>query len=160
MLRLPKGLRGITIPEDYEKAIALEPNSVEALEQRVNFLIDLGMLDEAERQLSEISKGHRMSKLVCAKLHAAKGEERAAINQMGENVNFQVISLLGLRDRAISFMQNTIERDNNMQRSYYDLYSTNPCYSKVREIPQFQEFLEKHKVIYDENFKKYRIINY
>lgn len=79
-----------------------------------------------------------------------------ALDLMGSNMNLQIYSLLGMRSEAISFLQNTLDRDKKLNTSYYFLYTTNPCYAKVRNAPQFQEFLMEHKKIYEENVVKYK----
>jgi len=67
----------------------------------------------------------------------------------------QIYSLLGMKEEAISFLQNTIDRDRKLNTSYYWLYKTNPCYDKVRTDSRFQDYLDKYKDIYEDNLSKY-----
>jgi tetratricopeptide (TPR) repeat protein len=140
---------------DYQKALELEPNHVDVMERYVDYLIDMRRLDEAATQLIHL-ESIKTNKFLRAKFYAAKGEREKALDLIAPKTNLQIFSLLGMREEAISFLQNTLDRDQRLDQSYYWLYSTNPVYKKVRNDPQFQTFLLEHKKIYEKNVAKYR----
>ena len=139
---------------DYKKALDLEPNHVDLMENYVDLLLDMNRFGEAEALLDRLEK-FRPNIFLRAKLFAVKGEKEKALDLMGENSNLQIFSLLGMTEEAIAFLQNTLDRNRRLDQSYYWLYKMNPIYEKARDDPRFQKYLEEHKKMYEENLKKY-----
>ena len=141
---------------DYRRALEIEPNHVDAIDRIVDFLIDTNRLEEAETHLIQLEK-LEPNTFLRAKIFAAKGEMEKALDLMGSNTNLQILSLLGMKEEAIAFLQNSLEldRDRKNNQSYYLLYKTNPVYDKVRDDSRFQKYLAEHKKIYQENLEKY-----
>lgn len=139
---------------DYRKALDLEPNHVNVIQRYIDLLIDLNRLEEAGAQLDHL-ESIEPNTFLRAKFFAAKGEMDRALDLMRPNTNLQILSLLGMKEEAITFLKNTLDRDRRLDQSYYWLYKTNPVYENVRGDPRFQEFLKEHKKIYEENLSSY-----
>jgi non-specific serine/threonine protein kinase len=140
---------------DYQKALELKPDMVFALVNQLNLFIDMGELVRAEKLFEHVAQIKPDIHELHAKLYAAKEDKEKALQLMGAGQNMQVFSLLGMKDEAVQFMENTLDRDKKSETSYYLLYKTNPCYDKLRDDPRFDEMLEKHKQVYEEIVKKY-----
>ena len=141
--------------QDYQKALELKSDMVFALIDQLNLLIDNRELEKAEQLFMHLEKVKPDISELKAKFYAAKGEKENALQLIGDRQNMQVYALLGMKNEAIQFMENTLDRDKKLETSYYLLYKINPCYDRLRDDPRFDEMLEKHKQVYDEILKKY-----
>jgi len=140
---------------NYLKALQIEPQYVNALENYIHLLIELKRLDEADRRLAGLDTNISSLEFLKAKLFAARGEKEKALQLMENRKNLQIIALLGLKEEADSFYKHAIDQDRRLNTSYYWLYKTSPCYDKLRDDPRFQEFIIQHKKIYEENLVKF-----
>jgi len=142
---------------DYKKAVELQPKFIPALVNYAHLLIEIDRLEEAENVLTQIEEIQPIDNFLKAKFLAAKDQRKTALDLMGKNQNVQIFSLLGMKEEALFLIENSLFLDNKSRTSYYWLYKTNPVYIKIRDDLRFQKLLFKHKKIYEENKKRYRI---
>ena len=66
-----------------------------------------------------------------------------------------LLSLLDQKDEAINEIQNRYEYLQKTKQSYYINLKYASWFDNLRSDPRFQKILAEHKMIYEENLKKY-----
>ncbi len=140
---------------DYLKALQLEPSLINAIENYIHLLIEIGRFEEAERYMADLDESQPGAYFLQAKLLAARGYKKEVLEISGSLQNFQVLGLLGMTDAAAELYGRALEQEKSQKISYYWLYKTNPCYDKLRENPGFQAYLAEHKKILEANLKDF-----
>ncbi len=150
----------------YLKGLELDFDDLRLLSRRVELLILLKNLDEAESVLvraEEINPDNRRIKRCRALLLAAKGEKEGSLGLIeGEDLyssfTTRIYSLIGMTDDAIRNINVGIEEGFEKEFEYlypYPFLKSNSCYDALRDDPRFKEILRKQKDAYEEIQKKY-----
>jgi tetratricopeptide (TPR) repeat protein len=141
---------------NFNKALEIEPNHVDALFNLTQMLIALKRYDEAEKLLVQREKiyPNQETKWEHALIYASKGQIEKALTTY-EDKNIILYSLLGMKDEAISMMTDWSEQRLLQKSSRYYFLKNHPFYDNIRSDPRFQDILTKHKKLYEENLVKY-----
>jgi len=144
---------------DLTKALEIDDNYINHTAYWI-FLINLKKYEEAEKLLIQMETNHpdEIWNDEYALLYAVNGQKENALNTFKSGFDLDAVwfySILGMKDEAISILQDRIERNKKTNSSSYLFLKNNAIYDSLRSDPRFHEILAKHKEIYEENLKKY-----
>jgi hypothetical protein len=71
--------------------------------------------------------------------------------------NIEVLALLGEKDEAIELLDAEILKREIVPYLYYHDLMNNPFYDNLRDVPRFNEIVEREKTLYEKHAKKYSI---
>ena len=143
---------------DFKKALEIEPNHSDALYNLTQLLIALKRYDEAENVLAQREKVYPdlATNWERALIYASKGEKDKALETYKDK-SVILYSLLGMADEALEIgVEWSISRLKEKSSRYYFL-NNHPFYDNLRSDPRFQQILNEHKKLYEENLTKYGI---
>jgi TolB-like protein/tetratricopeptide (TPR) repeat protein len=140
---------------NYQRALQIEPQLTFGLEQIIHLKIDQNQFQVAEEYLARLDETNPHINFLRAKLSAAEGERKEALELIEDQRNLQIYALLDLREETKALYQNSLEHDRKSKISYYHLLKTNPCYDNIRDDEEFQRYLVVHKEIYEQNLEQF-----
>ena len=155
---------------DYQRALEISSNDYWSLILYINFLIMMNRFEEAKSLFSkfEIAYPNEVSvKYYEALLSAMQGDSLNAIKLLEQNrvrLWDRIILYCALDDRkeALSSLDETLQKQKSIlvdPSSRFMELNHLPWFDNLRSDPRFQEILEKHKELYEENLRKYGNIN-
>jgi serine/threonine protein kinase/TolB-like protein len=141
---------------DFNKALEIEPNHIDALFNLTQLLIALKRYDEAEKLLIQRKKIYPNQTIDWehALIYASKGQKEKALETYDDK-SILLYSLLGMKDEAMSMVPQWSENRLRQKSSRYYFLKNHPFYNNIRSGPRFQEILAEHKKIYEENLTNY-----
>ncbi len=137
------------------KAYEVEPDSIWVILDKSLLLINMRKYNEAEELLTKAESLHpRFSTIQNYKslVFAAKGEKDEAL---AIRKNGAVYSLLGMKDKAIQYIEDEMKKDYEHHDCSYISLLNSPFYDSLRDDTRFQEILKKAKQKYEERLKKF-----
>jgi serine/threonine protein kinase/CheY-like chemotaxis protein/Tfp pilus assembly protein PilF len=142
--------------ETYIKnAVEIEPENFWSLQDYSLFHIMKREVDKAEEFLvraEKINPGYPGNRFYRALLFAVKGEKKKALALSKTGV---IYSLLGMKDKAIKYMDERIQKGiEHFQYSYLPLIN-NTFYDGLRDDSRFKEIVERQKEKYEDRLKKH-----
>jgi tetratricopeptide (TPR) repeat protein len=147
--------------KDLIKAYEIDPNFFGIQYGYYLLFLMTKQYDEAEKSLVQMETNHP-DELIAndyALLHAVKGQKEKSLNTFNseDEILFPIwiYSILGIKDEAISLLQNQLDQSRKINRSRFPFLKNNAFYDNIRSDPRFQEILAKHKEIYEDNLAKY-----
>jgi adenylate cyclase len=145
--------------DSIEKALELEPDNFVLHYVHAKLLVMMKEYMKAEDVMTRMENDSPGStSYYKALMYAFRGEKEAAFSlaRTGE-----ILSLLGMRDEAIDYINNAIEAGEERSEehllifySYLGLKNT-PFYDGLRDDQRFDEIVERQKRVYEERLKKY-----
>jgi len=131
-----------------------------------NYFIMVEEYERAEKVLARAEKIDPQSprfKDHLAWLLAAKGEKEKALALIKDAAPYNyrvtyVYSLLGMKDEAIKYINEGIEKSFKYRSEYlysYPFLKNNPSYDNLRDDPRFKEIVKREKKKYGQKLKKY-----
>ncbi len=145
---------------DLLKAYEIDPNDYGTQFGYYVLLLTTKRYDEAEIVLKQMETNHPDETMddEYALLYAVKGQKENALNTFKSGFDVPAewfYSILGMKDEAISLLQDQLEQHKINNSSKYLFLNNFTFYDNLRSDPRFQEILAKHKEIYEENLEKY-----
>jgi len=152
--------------EIIEKALEIEPEDLDLHLNYARLLLMMGKYEEAEKEVDTANslrpgtgKIQRHRAMICA----AKGDKEKALELLGDSspifyYSTIVRSALGMKDEAIRYIKEGIERGFHEAQDYlysYPVLINNPFYDHLRGDPRFQEIVRIEKKRYEEKLEKY-----
>lgn len=148
------------------KGLEIEPKNLRILLEYARNLIWIRKYNEAEEYLVRAEKRAPDISVIrpCkALLFAAKGEKEKALALIKGVPPYlydvtSIYSLLGMKDEAIKYINEGIDKSLTYRLTYYYSYPfliNNPCYDNLRGDPRFKEIVKREKKKYGEKLKKY-----
>jgi serine/threonine protein kinase/Tfp pilus assembly protein PilF len=137
------------------KAYEVEPDSIWVILDKSLLLINMRKYNEAEELLTKAESLHpRFSTIQNYKslVFAATGEKDEALAIMK---NGAVYSLLGMKDKAIQYIEDEMKKDYEHHDCSYISLLNSPFYDSLRDDTRFHEILKKAKQKYEERLKKF-----
>ncbi len=137
------------------KAYEVEPDSIWVILDKSLLLINMRKYNEAEELLTKAESLHpRFSTIQNYKslVFAAKGEKDEAL---AIRKNGAVYSLLGMKDKAIQYIEDEMKKDYEHHDCSYISLLNSPFYDSLRDDTRFHEILKKAKQKYEERLKKF-----
>ena len=149
--------------KDVEKAVQLEPEFINALDFLARIYADLGRMEDAKKYfeksmtLKPSIKDH--SAIDVAYVYLKLGNTRKAYEL--ENNDWFILTHLGLYDRAIKAMPFYDEKKPSANNVYLLLkyFVVTKEFAPLKTNKEFQRVYERNKSKYEENKKKYGILN-
>ena len=148
---------------DLETAFRLNPEFVLAMDQLAHVYAFVGRLDDAKKILDK-SFGLKPSaadhsELDIAFVYAKLGNKKKALELMPND--WGVLLALGMTEEAIKAMPYYNETDNRVSTPYliFKFQLSTKDFEPIRNDPRFLRIMEKSKQIYEENKKKYSVMN-
>jgi len=150
-----------------KKALEIDPEDYWLHLYSAESLIMMKKFDEAEREIAkaeEIDPSKKRHQHFRAWILAAKGEKEKALALIkGREPYFyevtSVYSLLGMKDEAIKYIREGIEKGLEKVHDYlysYPFLVSNPYYDNLRDDPRFVGIVSAEKKKYDDKMKKYK----
>ncbi len=155
---------------DAKRLLEIEPDNIGASLFLARLLINQKRLSEAEREIAFAAKldpGSLDLRLSQALLFAAMGDREKAlflVQPARTNPIFysyllsRVFALLGMKEEALENIGLAIERGFQETQEYfyeYPFLATSYYYDSLRDDLRFIEILEKQKIRYDDNSRKF-----
>ena len=146
---------------DLKKAIELNPDYEEPKIAYWLVLIEMKRFEEAKENLRLLNANYTDQNFdfLQAMQYAIDGDRDRALNTLkSEDYWFYrsiLYSLLGLKNEAINVLYERIEIYKKKQSTAYLFLKNLSLFENLRSDPRFQEILDIHKKIYEENLRKY-----
>lgn len=106
-----------------------------------------------------MKESNRLPAKIQSVRYALNGEGEKAIQSYPEEGwpfgKMTMLFILKSVDEAFEHLNTRIKIHQDMEISLYLELSNSPIYDFLRSDPRFQDILEEHKKIYDENMEKY-----
>jgi serine/threonine protein kinase/Tfp pilus assembly protein PilF len=137
------------------KTHEVEPDSIWGILDKSLLLINMRKYNEAEELLTKAESLHpRFSTIQNYKslVFAAKGEKDEAL---AIRKNGAVYSLLGMKDKAIQYIEDEMKKDYEHHDCSYISLLNSSFYDSLRDDTRFHEILKKAKQKYEERLKKF-----
>jgi tetratricopeptide (TPR) repeat protein len=138
-----------------EKALELEPTSLWCLKFKAELFVLTREFEKAEEVIGQAEKIRPGSSFMLdpkAILYASKGMEAEALANRESPL---VYSLLGKTDKAIERIAEMVDEGYWSFAYSYPFLSTSPYFDNLRNDPRFVAILEKQKMKYEENLRKF-----
>jgi tetratricopeptide (TPR) repeat protein len=154
----------------YKKALEIDPNLVRILYYYARVLFDMKKYDrfnEIRLKLEKIDTDTVHLKYLQSLQYILKGEKEQALKTYSKpdrsrEADFLIMRLydhFGMYDEFIQYLHEDFERLEKLEESWYLWLKNATLFDALRPYPRFQEILEKHKQLYEENLKKYKDID-
>jgi len=144
---------------DYETALEIEPNYLNALWVYAGLLIKIQKYNEAEKILtlcSKINPDDSDIQSYQAVIYAAKGQKEKALEIKIDNIwQVYIYSLLGMKNEAITLLSEIVNKDSYKDVSIYLSLKNNRYLDKLRNENRFKKILAEEKKKYEELLEKY-----
>jgi TolB-like protein/Tfp pilus assembly protein PilF len=147
---------------EYQSAIGISPNDYYSLYYYTLLLIRLNRYEEAKQMFLKFKNSYPTEKDVkyCKSLlFAMQGDSLNAMRLFDQNgfhgyKQVDLYCILNNNNEAISLLNDLTQKQKSRRSRFMELTNL-PLYDNLRSDPRFQEILEKHKEIYEENLEKY-----
>ena len=146
---------------DLKKAIELNPDYEEPKIAYWLVLIEMKRFEEAKENLRLLNANYTDQNFdfLQAMQYAIDGDRDRALNTLKSEDFWHhrsiLYSLLGLKNEAINVLYERIEIYKKKQSTAYLFLKNLSLFENLRSDPRFQEILDIHKKIYEENLRKY-----
>lgn len=150
--------------QDYKFGLQIAPDDYWSMRFYTSLLIMLKKSDEAEKLLNRFETKYPDDiyvKFYKSLLMAVKGDSLSALrffeeSGFGKSERIILYSILGLNDKALAFMhESLIEQGRDIRRSEYLRYKHFLWYDNLRDDERFKKILAKEKERYETLLKKY-----
>jgi serine/threonine protein kinase/Tfp pilus assembly protein PilF len=138
-----------------ERALELEPTSLWCLKFKAELFVLMKEFEKAEKVIGQAEKIRPGSSFMLdpkAILYASKDMEAEALANRESPL---VDSLLGKTDEAIERIAEMVDEGYWSFAYSYPFLSTSPYFDNLREDPRFVAILEKQRMRYEENLRKF-----
>jgi len=139
-----------------QKAMEIEPENWFVSWRYSRHLILTNRITEAKKVLNGMNESGRLPEKIKSVLYALNGEREKAIQSYPEEGfpfgKMMIYFIFKMVDEAIEHL-------NTRNKNNYLLLNHSPLYDFLRSDPRFQDIVDEHKKIYDENMEKYGDIN-
>ncbi len=145
---------------DLKRALAIDPKQRTALQGYFWYHIRRNEIEEAEAVYKKYRAAYpdsRNLKRFESFLLASRGKRAEALEiELSQYDTMFLYCVLGMDDKAIAELDSFYEKNYLLKnRNAYLQLKNNAFFENIRDHPRFQEILEEHKKIYEENLAKY-----
>jgi serine/threonine-protein kinase len=148
-----------------EKAFVVDENNLWCHFYQTQAFIMMDKFDEAEAKISlivKINPEYPEIRTYRALISAVKGNREEALSLINGMESYgytitSVYSVLGMKDKAIEYIEQAIEmgfRDNKEYLYTYLVLKNNPFYKNLHGDPRFKEIIKKEKGKYEARVKQ------
>ena len=153
----------------FKKALEIYPNDAYTLFLYARLLFDMKKYDQFKEIRSKHEKVDSDSvslKYLTSLLYIVNGEKEKALKTYSKpdpsvSADLLIMRLynhFGMYDEFIQYLNVDFARCKKIEQSWYLFLKNHSLFDHLRSDPRFQEVLEKHKQLYEENVKKYKDI--
>jgi adenylate cyclase len=143
----------------FKNALELESHEPKYLSMYAWTLIVLEEIEEAEKVISTFKQLYPKSSennFLTAAIFAARGDTEKAFGRDLLDEHRSIISLyLELADESIVYLEKKSQKMKQKQASKYLTLKNLPMYDFLRSDQRFQEILDLHKTLYEQNLEKF-----
>jgi serine/threonine protein kinase/tetratricopeptide (TPR) repeat protein len=154
----------------YRKVLEIDPNLTVNLYYYARILFDMKKYDrfnETRLKLEKIDTNSVHLKYLQSLQYILKGEKERALKTYSKpdrsrEADFLIMRLydhFGMYNDFIKYLHEDFARLEKLEESWYLWLKNATLFDALRPYPGFQEILEKHKQLYEENLKKYKDID-
>jgi tetratricopeptide (TPR) repeat protein len=137
------------------KAYEIEPDNIWVILDKSLLLIKMRKYNEAEEMLTKAERLYPRfptTQRHKALVYAARGEKDKALTLWK---NGAVYSLSGMKDEAIQYIEEEIQKDYERHDCSYISLLNSPFYHSLRDDSRFQEILKKAELKYQERLHRF-----
>jgi serine/threonine protein kinase/tetratricopeptide (TPR) repeat protein len=138
-----------------EKAMEVEPDNFWSLVDKCLLYIMKEKISEAEKLLgraARINPGYSAIPFYKSIIFAVKGDKNSAL---ALNKNGLIYSLLGMKDKAIKYIEDQAKNEYEHYQYSYLLLINSPFYDNLRDDARFEEIIRKQKQKYEDRLKRF-----
>jgi len=138
-----------------EKAMEVEPDNFWSLVDKCLLYIMKEKIEKAEKLLGRVEKinpGYSIIPYYKSIIFAVKGDKNRAL---ALKKNGLIYSLLSMKDKAIKYIEDQVNKDYEHYQYSYLLLKNSPFYDNLRDDARFKEIIRKQKQKYEERLKKF-----
>jgi serine/threonine protein kinase/Tfp pilus assembly protein PilF len=138
-----------------EKAMEVEPDNFWSLVDKCLLYIMKEKIAEAEILLGRVEKvnpGYSVIPFYKSIIFAVKGDKNRAL---ALKKNGLIYSLLGMRDKAIKYIEDQAAKEYEQYQYSYLLLINSPFYDNLRDDARFGEIIRKQKQKYEERLRRF-----
>ncbi len=153
----------------YKKTLEMYPEDLTSLQYYARVLFDLKKYDQFREiclQYEKLDSASARTRYLRALQYILAGEKDKALKtyvKPDPNVStdffiMRFYNQFGMYDEFIQYLEEDFGWLKKREESFYLWLKNAALYDNLRPYPRFQQLLEKHKQLYEENLRKYKDI--
>jgi tetratricopeptide (TPR) repeat protein len=150
--------------KDLQIAIRLEPDYIDGMDALAWIYASTGRLDEAKKsidksfQLKPLAADH-FSQTFPAYTYIKLGDKKKALEFKPDDWYWLVLLAAGMKEEAIKVMEEGILKGTSNPYLFFKSQLETPDFAIIKNDPRFLRIMEKRQEEYEENKRKYSVMN-